>query len=233
MEEVSLVLQGIFIFVTLLVVIMLYYATRKWKMLLFVLLAWMAIQLFIGESGFYIGGKTQPARFLLLAPPALAGILILFVSRSGRHFIDSFDAGQLTLLHSIRVPVEIVLYFLFLEKNVPQVMTFEGRNFDILAGLTAPLVFYFGYVRKKLPVSVLVAWNIGSLFLLFNIIILAVLSAPSPFQQLGFEQPNTAIAHFPFNWLPSVVVPVVLLAHLASLRQLLKKKAVTPELISG
>lgn len=24
-------------------------------------------------------------------------------------------------------------------------MTFEGRNFDILSGLSAPLVYYFGF----------------------------------------------------------------------------------------
>ena len=40
----------------------------------------------------------------------------------------------LTLLHIVRVPVEIVLYWLFISKAIPGLMTFNGRNFDILAG---------------------------------------------------------------------------------------------------
>jgi hypothetical protein len=42
---------------------------------------------------------------------------------------------------------------------------------------------------------------------------------------MAFDQPNIAILYFPFVWLPSVVVPGVLLAHLVSLRKLFQKAA--------
>jgi hypothetical protein len=48
------------------------------------------------------------------------------------------DKKILTLLHIIRIPVELGLYWLFIYKAIPQLMTFEGRNFDILVGLTVP-----------------------------------------------------------------------------------------------
>jgi hypothetical protein len=41
-----------------------------------------------------------------------------------------------------------------------------------------------------------------------------------PFQQFAFDQPNIAVLYFPFIWLPSCVVPLVLLSHLAAIRQL-------------
>lgn len=234
MEQASPVLQFFFIAVTLLAVVLLYRASGRSILLLVVLTAWTLIQLLIGQTDFFARGSTQPARFLLLVPPAPAGILVLFLSKRGRRFIDNFNAGQLTLLHSIRVPVEIILYVLFTARTVPEIMTFEGRNFDILAGLSAPLVWYLGYARKKLPVPVLITWNILCLALLVNIVVIALLSAPSPFQQFGFDQPNIAVVHFPFNWLPSVVVPIVLLAHLATLRQLLRaKNRPVPGVISG
>jgi len=66
-------------------------------------------------------------------------------------------------------------------------------------------------------------WNIISLLLLIFIIGNAVLSAPSPFQQFGFEQPNVALFQFPVILLPAIIVPLVLLSHIASLR-LLKKE---------
>lgn len=102
-------------------------------------------------------------------------------------------------------------------------MTFTGRNFDILAGLSAPFIYYFGYVRQKLNRPILILWNIVSLGLLVNIVVNALLSAPSPIQQFAFDQPNTAILYFPLSLLPTFIVPVVLFAHVVSLRQLLKK----------
>jgi hypothetical protein len=42
----------------------------------------------------------------------------------------------------------------------------------------------------------------------------------------GLREPNLAILHFPFVWLPACVVPLVLLAHLTAIRALLTKKPV-------
>lgn len=103
-------------------------------------------------------------------------------------------------------------------------MTFEGRNFDILAGLSAPVVAWFGYHKQKLSKAALLGWNIICLGLLLNIVINAILSAPFPFQQFAFDQPDVAILHFPYTWLPGFIVPAVLLAHLVNIRLLWKKQ---------
>ncbi|HQW96450.1 MAG TPA: hypothetical protein PLU58_11640, partial [Saprospiraceae bacterium] len=58
--------------------------------------------------------------------------------------------------------------------------------------------------------------------LLLNVVVIALLSAQTPFQKLAFDQPNIGVTFFPFVWLPSVVVPIVLIGHLAAIRQLLK-----------
>jgi hypothetical protein len=60
--------------------------------------------------------------------------------------------------------------------------------------------------------------------LVVNIAINGLLSAPTPLQQFAFDQPNIALAYFPFVLLPSVVVPMVIFAHLASIRQILTRK---------
>ena len=106
-------------------------------------------------------------------------------------------------------------------------MTFEGRNFDILSGLTAPIVYFFGFIKKQLNKTILLLWNFICLGLLINIVFIAVLSAPFPFQKFAFDQPNIAVLYFPFTWLPACVVPLVLLSHLATIRQLLKKGKTT------
>jgi hypothetical protein len=134
------------------------------------------------------------------------------------------DIKTLTLLHTVRIPVELVLYWLYVQKDVPQLMTFEGRNFDILSGITAPVVYYLGFVKPRIGRKWLIVWNVACLLLLINIVAHAVLAAPTPLQQIALDQPNVAIAYFPFVLLPSFIVPMVLLAHVASLRQLYTRK---------
>lgn len=194
------------------------------KPLIGISLLWLIIQSAVGLSGFYTVSTGTPPRFSLLLMPPVILIIILFSTRKGRAFIDSFNVKTLTLMHIVRIPVELTLYWLFIHKTVPEVMTFEGRNFDILCGITAPIIYYFGYVKNRLHRNVLLAWNIICLLLLANIVVTALLSGPFKFQKLGFEQPNVALFYFPFIWLPCFVVPAVLFAHITGIWKLINNK---------
>jgi hypothetical protein len=224
MEKVSTILDVFFILTTILGVWQFYRASNKSKKFLLIVFIWMTIQFLLGRTNFYDNETTIPPRFILLIFPGFVLIILFFLSVGGRKFIDTLSLKQLTLLHTIRIPVEIALYYLFIVKVIPQIMTFEGRNFDIVAGLTAPFIFYFGFIRNKISDRLLIVWNVIGLGLLVNIIVIALLSAKTPLQQFAFDQPNIAIGHFPFNWLPSVIVPLVLFSHLTSLRQLIMRQ---------
>lgn len=223
METLPFYISITFILTVILTTWLFYRATRQSNTSLIIILSWILVQSLIGFSGFYTITNTLPPRFLLMVAPPMLLIIGLFVSTKGREFIDSLDLKSLTLLHTIRIAVELVLYWLFLHKTVPELMTFEGRNFDIIAGLTAPLIVYFGFVKNRLSNKTLLIWNFICLGLLINIVVNAILSAPFPFQQFAFDQPNIAVLYFPFNLLPAVVVPLVLFSHLAAIRTLLKK----------
>ncbi len=196
---------------------------RKSNAILGVILLWFIVQTALALNGFYKDINITPQKMLLIGLPPLGTIAILFLTKNGRKFIDSLPLQTLTWLHTIRVPVEIVLFLLFVHKAIPQLMTFEGRNFDIIAGITAPLIAWYGFKKNQLSPTILITWNIICLLLVLNITIHAVLSVPAPFQQLAFEQPNIAVLYFPYNWLPAFVVPVVIFSHLAAIRQLIIK----------
>jgi hypothetical protein len=148
---------------------------------------------------------------------------VLFLTHRGRVYVDGLRLDTLTWLHVVRVPVELVLFGLFLYKVVPDLMTFEGRNWDILSGLSAPLVYYAVFRGKQFRRRALLSWNIVCLGLLLNVVITAILAVPSPMQRLAFDQPNVAVLYFPYIWLPNCVVPLVLLAHVAAIRQLMRQ----------
>lgn len=187
---------------------------------------WLIIQAVLTLNNIYNSDTTTfPPKIMLFGIlPAFLTIPLLFFTKNGKQFIDSLPLKNLTYQNIVRIPVEIILFWLFLNKAIPELMTFEGRNFDIIAGITAPLIAYFGLTKNKLNRQTILIWNFICLGLLINIVVNALFSAPSPIQKFAFDQPNIAILNFPFSWLPTVIVPIVLLGHLASIRQLLKHK---------
>ena len=156
--------------------------------------------------------------------PALILIAIVFIAPSGKKLIAETHLQTLTYLHTIRIPVEIVLALLFHAGVMSVYATYEGTNFDILSGISAPIVAYLAFRGAKTNKRLLLVWNIICLLLLLNVVITAILAFPSPFQQLAFDQPNVAPLFFPFNLLPTVVVPIVLFAHLVAIKRLMGKE---------
>lgn len=205
--------------ITVLLAIYIYFkASNNSKSFLIIVFCWIIFQTIMSVTGFYKIVNTIPPRFALLIIPPIISIIILFCTKKGQYFINNYNIKTLTIFHIIRIPIELILYWLFISKTVPGLMTFEGRNFDIFSGISAPLIFYFGFVKKKISRSIIIIWNLICLALLINIVFNAILSLPGEFQQFAFDQPNIAILQFPFLLLPSVLVPLVFFSHLATIR---------------
>lgn len=189
-------------------------------LLTFLVPFWMIMTALLAMSGFYQQFQFTPPRVATFGVlPAVLLIAVYFVCfRSG--FIDRLSLKVLTMLHIVRIPVELVLLWLFQNGSIPQTMTFEGRNFDILSGLTAPLIYWLAFRGGSVNRTLLIIWNVLALGLLANIVITAILSFPSPMQQIAFDRPNVGVTYFPFIWLPAIIVPIVLFAHAASLWKL-------------
>lgn len=187
------------------------------------LILWVALQSVLSLNHFYSSNMmTTPPRFLLVFMPILLFMVWVFMSKKGQTFVDSLPLLPITWLNVVRIPVEFCLYWLFLGEVIPELMTFSGRNFDILAGLTAPFIAYFGLQKQQISKPLILAWNYISLGLLLFIIFNGLLSAPTILQQFAFDRPNIALAYFPYVLLPGIVVPMVLFGHFVSIRQLSK-----------
>ena len=214
LPDLPLYINVIFIATVLLTWWLCYRVSKNWALVIISLL-WLLMTGILSYRGFYQDASSTPPKFTFAVIPPLIAITLLFIIPSGRKFIDAFDLRSLTIISMVRIPVELVLYWLSIYKVVPELMTFAGRNFDILAGLTAPIAYYTCFKGPKVSnKTLLLVWNIISLGLLLNIVINAVLSAPFRFQKFAFDQPNIAILYFPFIWLPCFIVMIVLLLSL-------------------
>ena len=231
-QNLPLYITIVFVLTTVLALLIFHYAmlnstsdnsVGNAKIILSILSFWLVIQAVISLNEFYARDTTSiPPRFAFAIIPPFITILILFLTKRGLVFIDNLPLLNITYLNIVRIPVEIVLYWLFLYKAVPRLMTFEGKNFDIISGITAPLFAYFGFAKGKLSNKIILFWNVIALLLLLNVLTIGILSAPLIFQAFSFLQPNIAVLHFPFVWLPAFIVPLIFFGHLVSIRQLLK-----------
>ncbi len=205
---------------TTLLTIWFFYKASHHKKALYGIIIWMILVGILAIVGFYQVTDAVPPRIVFLLMPGVFLVLALFLSKKAKARMDTLSLKWLTLLHIVRLPVEIILFQMYLAGSIPVLMTFEGYNYDILSGITAPIIYYFVFVNKKLGRKSLLVWNFVCLGLLLNILTIAVLSAETPFQKLAFDQPNVGVTQFPFVWLPAIIVPLVLFSHLASIRQL-------------
>lgn len=226
MEDLPLYISLTFIALTAGCVAMFYFASRKHTPLLLVVIALAAIQAALASTGFFTDTQSFPPRLLYIIAPGVLLMILAFSTEKGKRIIDRFDLKTYTWLHSVRIIVEIVLLWLFIHELLPQSMTFEGRNFDILSGLTAPLIVWLGFKKNKINKPLVLIWNVICLILVLQVVMTGVFSAPSPFQKLAFDQPNVAVLYFPFIWLPGIVVPIVIFGHLVAIRRLMKKESV-------
>lgn len=199
-------------------------ATGYSKNVIIMISTWAVLQSALGLSGFYNQTVSMTTRFPLLVIPPILFLASRFFTKQGKAFIDGLDLKKLTIFHIIRIPVEITLLLLFINNAIPEAMSFEGRNFDILSGLSAPVIYYFAFVKGSLGKTTMIIWNIACILLLLNVVTSSVLSLPGRYLQSGFDQPNIAVGFFPFLLLPALLVPLALFSNAAAVRKLVLNK---------
>jgi len=214
-------IEILFILTWIVTIVFYYYANGKAKRSTIIILAWSILHSLLAYSGFYQNTTDIPPRFGLVLIPVIVLIIYGLLPNQQRWFLEHRNSIIATFSHIVRVTVELCLFGLFTHKMIPELMTFEGWNFDIIIGITASIIGFL-LLKQKSNKTLLVIWNVIGLLLVSSIMFMGILSAELPFQQLGFDQPNRAVIYFPFILLPAVIVPIVIWTHLSELIRLLK-----------
>ncbi|HRH66706.1 MAG TPA: hypothetical protein PLU53_10455 [Bacteroidia bacterium] len=189
----------------------------------FILIFWLMALKQLSALHFLDNWNDLPPHFVVVLLPPVIGSIVLALTPGFGSFLQHVPRHWLIAIQSFRIIMELILWALFLEGVIGKQMTFEGRNFDVLVGLTAVPLAYLVARRKLQSKSWILAWNIAGILLLANIVAVAVLSAPFPFRTFTEGPANTMIAYFPFVWLPGFVVPVAFAMHLFSIQQAIIK----------
>ena len=203
-------------------------ASRRKKIMvttIIIIICWATLLAILSFNGFFADFSKLPPRPALALFVPLPFALIFAFSKTGKQILLHVAPHWLALIQAFRIFVELLLLAGFIKNLLPVQMTFEGRNFDVLTGL---LALPAGYLisKHKMSSATILIFNVTGILLLLNILIIAVLSMPTPFRYFMNEPSNTLIAQFPFIFLPGILVPLAYTFHIFSLRQwyLLKHK---------
>lgn len=87
---------------------------------------WLVIQSILSLKNIYnLDTNSIPPKIVLFGIfPTILTVIYLFASQKGRNFIYSLPLKNLIYINIVRIPVEIVLFSLFLNKAIPELMTF-------------------------------------------------------------------------------------------------------------
>ncbi len=183
---------------------------------------WILLLSLLSLSGLLNDFSNFPPRMMLVMLVPFTLIVWFVVSRQSNNLLSRVPASWIIKMQGFRVIVELFLWWAYLDQVVPVQMTFEGRNFDILVGLSAPLVSLWWLKPSNQRLQWVLIWNVVGLILLFNIVVVAVLSMPTPMQYFFNEPANTVVASFPWVLLPGILVTLAFALHLLSIKQMIK-----------
>ena len=184
------------------------------------LAAWLAFTGLLARAGVFADFSRLPPRLLIAIVVPLLTLVALCRSAAVGRLVDAAPPGWLVYPQAFRIVMELILWQLYVAGAAPALMTFEGRNVDIVVGLTAPLIAWLCFGRRVWTARAALWWNVAGILILLNVVVHAQLAAPTPFRRIVTDPPPTFIAHLPWIWLPAFLVPLAWGLHALSIRQL-------------
>ncbi|MEJ1934744.1 hypothetical protein WDZ92_31475 [Nostoc sp. NIES-2111] len=186
------------------------------------LVAWFALVGWLSLSGMMADTTLRPPAILYMAVPFAALVILLAIGRPGAILAAALPLPVLIGAQSFRIGAEWLLHRLWQEGLIPRMLTWEGANFDILVGLTAPVAALVAS-RARMGLQLALAWNLAGLALLANVVVRAILSAPGPLNLLATDLPNRLPGLFPYTYLAGFLAPLALVLHVLALRALVSR----------
>jgi len=189
-------------------------------------IAWMAVTAAAAWSG-------QLGRFDLTPPPMAVLVLSVFtlafaigLGPIGTRLAHRVPLATLVGLQAFRLPLELVMHRAATLGIMPAEMSYSGYNFDIATGAGALLLAVAMRSGAAVPRAVVWAWNLWGFWCLAVIAVVAV--ASSPMVRAFGDDPahlNTWVLHFPYVWLPAVMVTLALAGHIVVAKALRRQAA--------
>lgn len=185
-----------------------------------VLIGWFGIAFALGFLEVYraVSDRIPTIAYGILVPIVIGGLLIVRSSTMAR-VLDAVPQHWLIGVQLYRALGAIFLV-LYGAGNLPGLFAWPAGLGDVLVGVLAPVIAV-AYARgPDKNEDLVLGWNIFGIVDLIVAVASGFSTSPSPFQLFAFDQPNQLVSMFPLVLIPTYLVPVSVLLHLASMTKL-------------
>jgi hypothetical protein len=194
---------------------------RGWLLVAVTLVAWQALVWWLAQRGTFAPtsplARALPVAFLL---PLLIGLPLLLRSRSIGAVLDATPAGWLIGLQVYRVFGSVFLVG-WANGAFPSAFALPAGFGDVLTGLLALPVAALVQAEARGWRTAAIAWNVFGILDLVNALTLGSLTSVGV---IPVDHPTT-IGLYPVVLIPAFAVPLSLLLHALSLRQIRRRSA--------
>jgi hypothetical protein len=186
---------------------------------------WILYVYLISSAGLLLSFELPPNVFIFFFIPTILSITFFIRKYKNHPLMEAMPKSWTIYFQSFRIFVELIIWRTYLAGIFPVSMSFEGYNYEILVGLSAPIAAYLIFERKFLPEFTAIIWNFVGLIVLGIIIGIALTSAYFP-HLWGASSSLLKIEFgmFPYTLLAGFLAPMAIFMHILSLSQLLGVK---------
>jgi hypothetical protein len=185
-----------------------------------ILIGWFAAALALGTSGVYSPGQGGiPTIQYGILLPILVGGLLIWRSPLVARIIDAVPQQWIVGVQFYRA-LGVIFLILYATGKLPGLFAWPAGLGDIIVGLLAPVVG-LAYARAPRESTGLVsAWNIFGILDLVVAVATGFITSPSLLQPFVVQPQNELMGIFPMVMIPTYLVPLSILLHVASLTKL-------------
>jgi hypothetical protein len=190
-----------------------------------ILLGWLAAALALGAAGVYrVGADAIPTIQYGIFVPIMLGLVMLWRSELVNRILDAVPQEWLVSVQFYRA-LGIIFLILYAQDLLPGLFAWPAGGGDIAIGLLAPIVG-FAYARAPYERAGLVrAWNTFGILDLVVAVATGFATASSALQLIHIQPTSDLMTVLPMVLIPTYLVPLSIVLHLASLKKLRRETA--------
>jgi hypothetical protein len=181
-----------------------------------VVVGWVALATVLARAGVWETTPDDALRppniaFAIAVPTILGSLLVR--SQTFMRWIRRVPLHVLVGVQLYRV-LGVLLLVAYAQGDLPAEFALPAGIGDVLVGLAAVIVATVVLKRgEQRPRPMVLAWCAFGILDLVVAVATGLLSAPSPLQQIAFDDPNAAIVSYPLVLIPTFLVPVSIMLH--------------------
>jgi hypothetical protein len=188
------------------------------------LATWFVAAVVLSAIGFYTTTDVQVPRLPLALLPAVFGGVFLARSKTLARLLEAAPQSWLVGVQAYRV-VGVSFLVLWVSGYLPAVFALPAGLGDVTVGLLAVIVSRVASQRRAAPAWLVGAWNVLGLVDFTAAFATGFLSVPTPVHPVAPDHSSVLITMFPLALIPTYLVPLSILLHVASLTKLARERS--------